>query len=85
MEGSLFLEGISRKCSVFVAMSMLAVGMFHREMRGMATQAWPWHLLQLSETHQLLVVAVNSGRGIFQAPRHNKLIDFKNKRNTDSR
>ena len=43
------LERITDKCSELGAMPTLAVGMFSRENRYMATQAWPWHPLHPSE------------------------------------
>jgi hypothetical protein len=42
------LKRFHSRCSVLGAMPTLAVGMFSRENRYMATQAWPWHPLYLS-------------------------------------
>ncbi len=41
------LVRFSDACSVLGGMPTLAVGMFYREKRRMATQAWPWHPLYL--------------------------------------
>ena len=40
-------ERVRVNCGVLGAMPTLAVGMFSRENRCMATQAWPWHPLRV--------------------------------------
>jgi hypothetical protein len=55
------LERVSDQCNVLGAMHTLVVGMLSRELRYMATQAWPWHPLHSSKIRSS--VRINSGDG----------------------